>query len=52
MALSTFPDDQPQGVMIAELNGLHGPGSSAHCYLHYLVVDRDRLAHTFTFLGR
>jgi protein-tyrosine phosphatase len=48
MALSLFPEDQPQEALIAELNGLYGAGPSAQRYLHYLVVGGDRLGRAFT----
>jgi protein-tyrosine phosphatase len=45
--LSIFPDTVNQDALIAELNGLYGPGPSPHRYLHYLQVGGERLARAF-----
>lgn len=45
--LSIFSESQPQEDLIAELNGLYGPGPSPRRYLHYLEVGGDRLARAF-----
>lgn len=46
-AHTIFPDDVRQEDLIAELNGLYGPGPSPRRYLHYLEVGGDRLAAAF-----
>ena len=45
--LSVFSEAQPQEDLIAELNGLYGPGPSPRRYLHYLEIGGDRLARAF-----
>jgi rhodanese-related sulfurtransferase len=47
VALSTFPENVRQEDLIAELNGLYGPGPSPRRYMHYLSVGGDRLAQSF-----
>ena len=49
--VSIFPADQRQEDVIAELNGLYGPGPTPARYLHYLDVGGDRLAEAFTVFG-
>lgn len=44
---SIFPGHVRQEDLIAELNGLYGPGPSPQRYLHYLEVGGDRLAAAF-----
>ena len=44
---SIFPDTVKQEELIAELNGLYGPGISPGRYLHYLDIGGDRLAEAF-----
>lgn len=45
--LSIFSESQPPEDLIAELNGLYGPGPSPRRYLHYLEIGGDRLARAF-----
>lgn len=45
--LSIFREEWRQEELIAELNGLYGPGPSPRRYLHYLEVGGDRLARAF-----
>ena len=45
--LSIFSESQPQEELIAELNGLYGPGPSPRRYFHYLQIGGDRLARAF-----
>lgn len=45
--LSIFSESQPQEDLIAELNGLYGPGPSPRRYFHYLEIGGDRLARAF-----
>jgi hypothetical protein len=45
--LSIFSESQSQEDLIAELNGLYGPGPSPRRYLHYLEIGGDRLARAF-----
>jgi hypothetical protein len=45
--LSIFSESQPQEDLIAELNGLYGPGPSPRRYLHYLEIGGGRLARAF-----
>jgi protein-tyrosine phosphatase len=45
--LSIFREEWRQEDLIAELNGLHGPGPSPRRYLHYLEIGGDRLARAF-----
>ncbi len=45
--LSIFREDLKQEELIAELNGLYGPGPSPRRYLHYLEIGGDRLARAF-----
>ncbi len=49
--LSIFPDAINQDALIAELNGLYGPGPSPRRYLHYLEVGGDRLARAFALFA-
>ncbi|MGH2632323.1 MAG: tyrosine-protein phosphatase [Tepidiformaceae bacterium] len=49
--ISVFPEDQRQEDVIAEFNGLYGPGPTPARYLHYLDVGGDRLAEAFTVFG-
>ena len=49
--LSLFPEGQPQEELIAELNGLYGPGPSAQRYLHYLSIGGDRVARAFAMFA-
>jgi protein tyrosine/serine phosphatase len=44
---SIFPETVKQDELIAELNGLYGPGISPGRYLHYLEIGGDRLAEAF-----
>lgn len=50
-SISVFPEDQPQEAVIAELNGLYGPGPTPERYLHYLDVGGTRLAEAFSVFG-
>ena len=45
--LSIFREEWRQEDLIAELNGLYGPGPSPRRYLHYLEIGGDRLARAF-----
>ena len=45
--LSIFSESQSQEELIAELNGLYGPGPSPRRYFHYLQIGGDRLARAF-----
>lgn len=45
--LSIFSESQPQEELIAELNGLYGPGPSPRRYFHYLQIGGGRLARAF-----
>jgi protein-tyrosine phosphatase len=47
VAHSIFPEATNQEALIAELNGLYGPGISPRRYLHYLKIGGDRLARAF-----
>lgn len=49
--LSLFPQASRQEDLIAELNGLYGPGPSPRRYLHYLKVGGAQFAQAFEFLG-
>jgi hypothetical protein len=49
--LSVLPEDVAQDEVIAELNGLYGPGPSPQRYLHYLDIGGDRLARAFQLFG-
>lgn len=44
---SIFPESVRQEDLIAELNGLYGPGISPGRYLHYLDIGGQRLADAF-----
>ena len=48
---SIFPDHVRQEDLIAELNGLYGPGISPGRYLHYLDVGGGRMAQAFTLFA-
>jgi protein-tyrosine phosphatase len=48
---SIFPDNVRQEELIAELNGLYGPGISPGRYMHYLQVGGDRLARAFSLFA-
>jgi protein-tyrosine phosphatase len=48
---SIFPDHVRQEDLIAELNGLYGPGISPGRYMHYLEVGGDRLANAFSLFA-
>lgn len=48
---SIFPDHVRQEELIAELNGLYGPGISPGRYLHYLEIGGDRLARAFSMFA-
>lgn len=50
-ALSVFPEWLHQDDLIAELNGLYGPGPSPQRYLHYLQIGGDRLTHAFALFA-
>jgi protein tyrosine/serine phosphatase len=45
--LSIFREDWKQEDLIAELNGLYGPGPTPGRYLHYLEIGGARLAQAF-----
>jgi len=49
--LSIFPETTSQESLIAELNGLYGPGISPGRYLHYLSIGGDRLARGFSMFA-
>ncbi|MCZ2109129.1 MAG: tyrosine-protein phosphatase [Dehalococcoidia bacterium] len=51
LPLSIFPEEQAEEDLIAELNGLYGPGPSPRRYLHYLDVGGDRLARAFSLFA-
>ena len=51
LPMSIFPEELAQDELIAELNGLYGPGPSPQRYLHYLDVGGDRLARAFTLFA-
>jgi protein-tyrosine phosphatase len=51
VSLSIFPDHLSQESLIAELNGLYGPGPSPQRYLHYLEIGGDRLARAFALFA-
>lgn len=47
VSLSIFPQATTQDALIAELNGLYGPGPSPRRYLHYLDVGGAQFARAF-----
>lgn len=50
-ACSIFPGERAQDDLIAELNGLYGPGPSPRRYLHYLDVGGPRFATAFSLFA-
>lgn len=49
--LSVFPAEGTQADLIAELNGLYGPGPSPARYLHYLKLGGPAFARIFGHLA-
>ncbi len=51
-ACSIFPGERAQEDLIAELNGLYGPGPSARRYMHYLNVGGSQFATAFELFAQ
>jgi hypothetical protein len=49
--VSIFPETGTQQSMIAELNGLYGPGPSPDRYMHYLKAGNERFVESFRILA-
>ncbi len=50
--LSIFPAGTRQDALIAELNGLYGPGPTPERYLHYLSIGGSRFVEAFQLLAK
>lgn len=51
VAMDMFPEGRSMEDLVAELNGLYGPGPSPDRYLHYLTWGGDRFAEAFTLFA-